>query len=302
MPGFPTDRELQARVVLALLAVVGLYLGFVAAALSDPEDRAWEALVVVAVVVVVHVLIAPRLALHALQARDPSPAELARVLPVLDRLCALADLPRPRLALADLPEANALVVGRSRRTSTLVLTPELLRRLPGDELEAVLAHELAHVDHRDAPLMTAAAGLGVLAGGLERGCSAVLRAAGTRGSRTGVLRLLGLALTATLLASAWLLRMTSALLLSFLGRSRELAADRAAALLTRRPAALASALVHVDESTGLPTADLRVSGEVRSLALVAPRRPDGTTTSGLLATHPPLPQRLERLARLTRGR
>jgi heat shock protein HtpX len=176
---------------------------------------------------------------------------------------------------------NALAVGRTRGGATLCVTTEMLRVLDPPELEAVAAHELAHIQNRDAVVMTVASFLSLVAGLIARFVPNFGHAA---------LRVVAVA--STLLA--WAL---SVLLLRSLSRYRELAADRAAALVTGRPSALASALIKLDRAAaGLPKKDLRAAQSVAALCFVAPqarRRFDRLT-----ATHPTTERRVAALEAL----
>jgi heat shock protein HtpX len=195
---------------------------------------------------------------------------------------------KPRIAVADLAVPNAFATGRSPGRAVLCVTTGLLGRLDDEQLEGVLAHELSHVAHRDVAVMTAASFLGVLAGLLVRfGAFTGL----SRGRRDdgGVLLLV--------VAGAAIVYVAGMLLTLALSRYRELAADRAGALLTGRPSALASALVTLSEAADrIPTQDLRTVEPFNALMVVPAR---GGALSRLFSTHPPLKERLDRLAALS---
>ena len=108
------------------------------------------------------------IALTAMRARDVSPEQAPQLHGVIDRLCALADMPKPRVAIADTDVPNAFATGRSPSRSAVCVTTGLLRRLDREELEAVLAHELSHVAHRDVTVMTVASFSAIVAGILMR--------------------------------------------------------------------------------------------------------------------------------------
>src|SRR6185312_12554456 len=152
--------------------------------------------------------------------------------------CALADIPKPRLAVSSSAIPNAFAAGRRRKGVVLCVTRGMLAGLDDEELEGVLAHELAHVAHGDAVVMTVASFIGVLAGLTARlGARMMLIA----GRARGLWQFLLVAIAVTALATAtWLV---SVLLVRALSRYREFAADHAAAQLTGKPAALAAALV-----------------------------------------------------------
>ena len=195
---------------------------------------------------------------------------------LLDRLCVVADLPRPEVVRARQRQPNSWVIHRPRRRPRLYLTTALRDLLTLDELQAVLAHELSHVANRDALVMSVVATpgsimLNVRGGGLD---GALVMAIGAL-SRVGT---------------------------SMLSRHRELAADAGSAAITGRPSALASALLKVSDSLQrVPTKDLRAAAAMNAFNLVAapPRgrwhvRPLHRVT----ATHPALTRRLDALAAL----
>ena len=221
---------------------------------------------------------------------------------VIDRLCALADMPKPAVAIADSDVPNAFATGRSPRSAVVCATTGLLRRLDADELEAVLAHELSHIAHRDVAVMTIASFLGVLAGLITRfGLYAGLY--GGFGQRNGDGDGDGedntaLVLVAVVAVSAVVYGI-SFVLTRALSRYRGLAADRAAALLTGRPSVLAAALTRLSaEMAQIPTQDLR-HAEPFNAFFFAPALAPGFSLSSVFSTHPSLTQRLEQLAELS---
>jgi heat shock protein HtpX len=219
-----------------------------------------------------------------------TPAEAPELHAVIDRLCALADMPKPVVAVSDADLPNAFATGRSAKRAVVCVTTGLLRRLEPAELEGVLAHELSHVAHRDVAVMTIASFVSVVAGTLVRFGGHAPR--GRRNSHGGSAVLLVIAASVAVYA-------VSFLLIRVLSRYRELSADRSAALLTGRPSALASALVKISGEMGrIPTTDLRGAEPYNAFFLVPALSP-GFSISTLFSTHPSLEQRLERLGRLS---
>lgn len=214
--------------------------------------------------------------------RAVTPAEQPELHAIVDRLCVMADLPKPEIVVEPEDQPNSWIVGLSRQRSRLHVTRGLLAALPKDELEAVVAHELAHVAHRDAAVMTAVGGPG-----------AVLLAGGRRMTRGGWwITMIGGAVAA---AIGWV----SMLGTQALSRHRELAADADSAALTGHPAALASALRRISgQLARIPRADLRVAA-ARDVFHLMPVAEDGQR--GWRATHPSLATRIERLERLERA-
>jgi heat shock protein HtpX len=230
-------------------------------------------------------------AMKAMRAREVSPQEAPELHGMIDRLCALADMPKPRVGIADMRTPNAFATGRSPERAVVCVTTGILQTLNAEELEAVLAHELSHVAHRDVLVMTVASSAGIAAGMLMRGAqySGLGRSRNHNGG--GALVVLGM------VAVSMVVYAVSFLLLRLLSRYRELSADRAGAYLTYKPAALASALQKISgESAAIPHNDLRAGHAVSALCIVPAFR--GASIKALTATHPPLQQRLEQLARI----
>jgi heat shock protein HtpX len=227
-------------------------------------------------------------AMRAMRAREVTPEEAPELHGMIDRLCALADMPKPRVGISDLAVPNAFATGRSPSRSVVCVTTGILQTLDAEELEAVLAHELSHVAHRDVLVMTVASSAGIAAGLLMR----FAQFGGMGRSRsTSSLPAVLVAVVVSLVVYA-----VSFLLLRLLSRYRELSADRAGAYLTLKPGALARALQKISgEAAATPQRDLRAGSAASALCIVPAL---GGGLSGLVATHPPLRQRLEQLARI----
>jgi heat shock protein HtpX len=231
-----------------------------------------------------------KIAAYSMGARQVTPEQAPELHGVVDRICALADLPKPKVAIAESDVPNAFATGRSQKAAVVCATTGLLRRLEPDELEGVIAHELSHVAHRDVAVMTIASFLGVLAGLITRiGLWGGFR---RNDNNAAMVALLIPLVSAVVYAISFLLTRS-------LSRYRELSADRAAAQLTGRPSSLASALTKVTgQMAKIPTRDLR-KAEPFNAFYFAPALAGGHSLSNLLSTHPPLEKRLEQLARLT---
>ena len=202
------------------------------------------------------------LALRAMRARVVSEQEAPELHAIVDRLCQLADSPKPRVAYSDSPVPNAFATGRSPQRSVVCVTQGLLQTLEPKEVEVVLAHELSHVAHRDVTVMTIAGVSGVGAGLMVR-MGFYTRYRGSSNNNNGALILLGL------MAVGAIVYVLSFFLIRVLSRYRELAADRAAALLTGAPSTLASALTKLSgQMTTVPTQDLRAQGAANHLAFL----------------------------------
>ena len=233
------------------------------------------------------------MALNAMRARVVTPEQAPALHAVVDRLCALADMDKPRVAIADTDIPNAFATGRSPSRAVVCVTTGILRRLDEKELEGVLSHELSHVAHRDVTVMTVASFAGVVAGLLTRMWlwGGLSRGRDSRDQNAAVV------LMVVMLVSV-VVYVVSFLLTRALSRYRELSADRSGALLTGNPSALASALQKVSgDIARIPDRDLRQVEAVSAFAF-APALTSDMSLSRLFLTHPPLEQRLEQLARI----
>ena len=235
-----------------------------------------------------------KVAMRAMRAREVTPEEAPELHGMIDRLCAMADMPKPRVGIADLDLPNAFATGRSPDRAVVCVTTGILGRLSAEELEGVLAHELSHVAHRDVLVMTVAASAGILAGMLTRGAQYGGMFGGRRSNDNNNN---GLPVWLIVLVVSLVVYAVSFLLLKLLSRYRELSADRAGAHLTMKPAALASALQKISgEMAAIPQKDLRASNAMNAFFFAPALR--GGSARGLLSTHPSLEQRLEQLARI----
>jgi heat shock protein HtpX len=202
---------------------------------------------------------------------------------------------KPRVGVAEMDIPNAFATGRSPKHAVICATRGLMKRLNNEELEAVLAHELSHVAHRDVAVMTIASGVGMLAGLVSRIAMWGALLGGGRGRGRGSQNIVLLEL-ATMLVSI-VIYVIAYLLTMALSRYRELAADRSGAILIGKPSVLASALVHVTGDMGkIPRTDLR-KAEGMNAFFFAPALA-GKTAASLFSTHPSLEVRLDALKKL----
>jgi heat shock protein HtpX len=212
---------------------------------------------------------------------------------VVDRLCALADVPKPRVAIADTDLPNAFATGRNADHSVLCVTTGLMRRLDRDELEGVIAHEMSHVAHKDVQVMTIASFLAIIAALLVRmAFYSELFGGGRRDNNGNALPIFLLIMVVSIVVYA-----ISFLLIRMLSRYRELAADRSGALLTGQPSALKSALIKVSGAMSqIPTRDLRAAEGLNAFFFApAMKLNAGASLSKIFSTHPSLERRLEEL-------
>jgi heat shock protein HtpX len=237
------------------------------------------------------------LALKAMRAREVSAEEAPELHGVVDRLCALADMPKPRVAIAYTDMPNAFATGRSASHSVVCVTTGILDRLTAEEIEGVLAHELSHVAHRDVLVMTVAASAGIIAGSATRGAQygAIFGGGDRRGNNNNNN---GVPVWILVLLLSVVVYAVSFFLTRLLSRYRELCADRSGAYLTQKPSALASALTKISgDVASIPQRDLR---DVQSMnAFFITPAVSGMGLRTLTSTHPSLEQRLEQLAKVS---
>ncbi len=246
-----------------------------------------------------------KIALSTAGARLVSPQEAPELHGMIDRLCALADMPKPRVAIAPTDMPNAFATGRSSKVAVVCVTQGLLRRLEPEELEGVIAHEMSHVAHKDVAVMTIASFLGIVAALLVRFAfySELFGGGGGRGRGRGGNDQNSLPIMLIVMAVGMVVYAISFLLIRMLSRYRELSADRSGALLTGQPSALASALVKVSgEMARIPTRDLRAAEPLNAFYFapaLAVRRGQ-MSLAAIFSTHPPLEKRLKELDKISK--
>lgn len=289
---YAPDHGLTTRMVTTMFLIGLLYVVLVGVLLAVLRG-AWPIILIfTGGLFIAQFWFSDRIAAFSMGAREVTPEEAPELHGTIDRICALADMPKPRVAIARSDVPNAFATGRGEKSALVCATTGLLRRLEPEELEGVLAHEMSHVAHRDVAVMTIASFLGVLV-------SIVTRVALWGGfSRNRSSDPVGIAIMLIPLISA-VVYCLSFLLTRLLSRYRELSADRAAALLTGRPSALASALTKVSgQMARIPTEDLRKAEPYNAFYFV-PAFSSKESLSKLLSSHPTLEQRLDQLARIT---
>ncbi len=233
-----------------------------------------------------------KIALASMGARQVSPQEAPQLHAIIDRLCVQANIPKPRVAIAQTPMPNAFAVGRSPKTATVCATSGILQLLDPAELEAVLGHEITHVLNRDVVVMTIASFFASIAAFITQ---FGFFFGGGFGGNNRDNNNNGFFVVILVSAAVYVI---SFLLLQALSRYREFAADRGSAIITGRPSALISALLKIDGGMSqIPQRDLRAaSSELAAFYIFPPKAKQGLTN--LFSTHPPLTARIERLQRL----
>jgi heat shock protein HtpX len=300
----PVDHGLTARMFLTGFFLVALYALLVGVLIAVGLQFIWVVVIAVGLLFSQY-WFSDKIAMFAMHAHEVTPEQAPELHGIVDRLCALADMPKPRVAIADTDMPNAFATGRSPKAAVVCATSGLLRRLDDPEVEAVLAHELSHVAHRDVAVMTIASGLGMMAGLLTRVMFyAGLFGGGGRGNNQGGQNLA--AIEALVMLVSIVVYAISYLLTMALSRYRELAADRSGAILIGRPSLLASALVKITGEIGrIPTRDLRTAEPFNAFFFTPAMASQGQgggqngfSFGALFATHPSLERRLAQLSEL----
>ena len=303
---YAPDRGLQARMGLTLFLLGLVFVAFVIALVFILIAFKVGAGAIIFFAVILggglafgSLFWSDKIALRASGAKEVSPAEAPQLHGIIDRLCALADMPKPRVAIAPTDLPNAFATGRNSKNAVLCVTTGLMRRLDDKELEGVLAHEMSHVAHKDVVVMTVASFLGIVAGLLVRfAFYSELFGGGRRGgdnNNGGALPVLLVVLLVSAVVYA-----ISFLLIRLLSRYRELAADRAGALLTGQPSALASALTKVSGAmSAIPTKDLREAQALNAFYFAPALKANTVTLSTIFSTHPSLDRRLQQLSEIS---
>ncbi len=287
-----SDPGLAARmvIVMGLLAVV--YLAFMAVLVASGYD-AITILVIAVIMAGFQYFFSDKIALLSVGARVVDPQQAPDLHAMVERLAALADVPKPKVAIVDTPVPNAFATGRSPRAAVVAVTTGLLDTLEPREVEAVLAHEISHVRNRDVMVITIASFFAVVAQLVLRWAYWGSAWGGRRDRRDG-----GNAFIIVYLASL-LVSVISFFLIRALSRYREFAADRGAALITGAPSQLMSALLKISGvMQRIPDRDLREVSKLNAFFIIPAIK--GSALLELFSTHPSLERRLERLRELAR--
>jgi heat shock protein HtpX len=284
---FGKDTGLQVRMAVTLFLLGAIYVALIVVLLAVGASGITVA-IIAGGLAAVNLFASDKLALAAMGARVVSPQEAPQLHAMIDRLAVQADLPKPKVAVANTRMPNAFALGRSPKSATVCATTGIMELLTPAELEGVMAHELTHVANRDVLVMTLAGFFATIAAyivqfGFFFGGSS---SDDDDGPSFMVLLLVSLAVY-----------VVSFFLMQSLSRYREFAADRGAAVITGRPSALASALQKISAGMHrIPQQDLRAASELQAFFIFPAGA--GKSLSNLFSTHPPLEKRLERLMRL----
>jgi len=284
---FERDAGLQARMLMTMFLLGLLYVALVGALFTAGASGVMIAVIAVGLAVF-QLFSSDKLALRAMGAREVTPAEAPELHAMIERLCIQADLPKPKIAVAQTDMPNAFALGRSQKTATVCATTGIMNTLTPAELEGVMAHELSHVKNRDVMIMTIASFFASIAAMVMQFGFFFGGGHGNDDDNPSML---------VLFLVSIVVYVVSFFLMMALSRYREFVADRGAALMTGRPSALASALQKIASGMHrLPEQDLRVAKEMQAF-YIFPAGAKGAVM-GLFSTHPPMDKRIEALSRI----
>jgi heat shock protein HtpX len=278
---------LQARMLLTIFLLGAVYVVLVAALFAAGASGITIA-VIAAGLFLFQLFAADKIGLRAMGVHEVSPQEAPELHAMIERLCVQADLPKPRIGVMQTSMPNAFAMGRSQKAATVAVTTGIMDLLSPAELEGVLAHELAHIRHRDVVIMTIVSFFASIASMILQ-FGFFFGGGGDDDDSPGFLALVLVALG---------VYVVSFVLMQALSRYREFAADRGAAEITRRPSALASALMKISgQMERIPQRDLRehAHSELAAFYISPPSR---QSVFALFSTHPPMEKRIAALARL----
>lgn len=282
------DWALRARMLVTLGLLAAVYLAFLSF-LAHKGVGLGPLIFFAALMLGFQYFFSHKLAMWGMGAKLVTPEQAPELHAMVERLASQAGIPKPKVAISNMPIANAFATGRSPRHAVVAVTRGLLARLEPDEVEAVLGHELTHVLNRDVAVMTLASFFAMVAFFVMRIFFFTGLFGGGGRSRDA---------NATPIWLVYLVSMgvyfVSHLLLLALGRYRELAADRGGAALTGRPRLLASALVKISNDVKRAPEEPRKAHESMNAFFIVP-----LTVREVFSTHPSLERRLEQLDRLS---
>jgi heat shock protein HtpX len=284
---FGKDTGLQVRMAFTMFLLGLVYVVLVVTLLAVGVNGAMVA-ILAGGLALLNLFGSDKLALRAMGAREVSPADAPELHAMIERLCIQADLPKPKIAVADTRMPNAFALGRSPKSATVCATTGVMELLTPAELEGVMAHELTHIANRDVLVMTLAAFFATVAAYIVQ-FGFFFGGGHSDDDDNPSFIVLFLVSIGVYIVSFFLMQALS--------RYREFAADRGAALITGRPSALASALNRISSGMHrIPERDLRATSELSAFYFFPPGA--GKAIGSLFATHPPMEKRIAALQRL----
>ncbi|MEY7852244.1 zinc metalloprotease HtpX [Natrarchaeobius sp. A-rgal3] len=283
------DWGLRFRMFLTMFLLFALYLVFASAITLYMGGGMLTFALVIGGFSLVQYYFSDTLTLRSMGAKEVSAEEYPQLHASIERLSQQADLPKPKVAVIDSNVPNAFATGRNQKNAAVAVTTGLMRTLDQDELDGVIAHELAHVKNRDMMVMTIASFLSTIAFMIVRW--GALFGGGRGGNRGGG----GIFVAIIVSLLVWII---SYLLIRALSRYREYSADRGAAAITGNPSALASALLKISgEMDRVPKDDMREEAEMNAFFIIPIK---SGVVGQLFSTHPPTEKRVEQLRDLER--
>ena len=289
MVRWPRDLGLQVRMAGTLFLLALVYFIFITV-LAYIGVETLLLLVIVTAGLLIQYFFSDKITLWSMGARRVSEQEEPHLYETLTRLCAIAGIPRPGLAIVNNNIPNAFATGRNQKNSVIAVTSGLRTMLNQEELEAVLAHELSHVKNRDVMVITLASFISTAAWFIFRSfLTSRMQVSGGKGGRQNLWFIIPL-----IAAAVWII---SFLLIKALSRYREFAADRGSAVLTGQPSHLASALMKISGLMArVPTNDLRKVEGMNAFFIIPAI--SGSSIFNLFSTHPTVEQRLAALEQI----
>ena len=281
------DWGLTARVWFTGLLLLLIYLVFMTILLAFGVGY-WFIIVIAVGMALFQYFFSDKMVLWSTGARVIEPDEYPELHRTVEKLCKEAELPVPRIAIMQSPVPNAFATGRSPKHAVVACTDSIMRLLTRDELEAVLAHELAHVKNRDILTMTFASLIAMIASMIMQSFFfSALFGGNNRENGGGII----------IWVVAIIVYAISTLLILALSRYREFAADRGSALITRNPRALISALNKISGRIDAIPPEAKAKVEGANAFFIIPAL-SGSTIMELFSTHPPLEKRIANLEKV----
>jgi heat shock protein HtpX len=289
------DAGLTIRMIVTSGLLGLLYVIFAAVLISVLKVGFAPMLVIVLGIAIFQYYTSDKLALAAAGAKVVSREDAPQLHDMVERLCGMADLPKPKIAIMDTPVPNAFATGRSPKHAAVCVTTGLWERLEPKEVEGVLAHELSHIANRDVLVMTVASFFAMLAAMLTRfGLYAGMWGGGGRRDNNN-----GPPVWLIIFAVSILVYAISFVLIRTISRYREYAADRGSALITGAPEYLMSALQKISsQMTLIPNRDLRQVEGMNAFFIIPAKAK--SAVSELFMDHPPIEKRLAALSEIAR--
>ena len=285
------DSGLQARMLLTMFLLAALYIFFLVIISTYGGVGTYGMIFFAGIFLGAQFLFSDKLVLWSMGGHVVSEQEEPRLHETVSRLCAIADLPKPRIAIVNSSVPNAFATGKSKKSALVAVTTSIMQKLDQSELEAVLAHELSHVKNRDMLVITIASFLSTVAFFLVRNMLFFGMGGSRRNSGGGMMVVWVVSIV------VWIL---SFILIRALSRYREFAADRGAAVITGRPAHLASALMKISGvMERVPSQDLRKVEGMNAFFIIPAI--SGSSIMKLFSTHPSVEKRIRALEEMERS-